>query len=269
MTSAPSQLRRPMDVGQIIDTAIRLYRLNFGEFLAISAVILPFAVVVAVINAAISDASDAATTVSAALLIPIFAAVIVAQAAMARALADIADGVAPDFNAVYMRVLKRLRSLMATGFRILLGIFILSMTLIGIPFAIYLLVRWLFFSQAIMIESESSLREATLQPSNAPRWMKNRILAKIERLFSSPAADLSAHLVDGLWWRTLGTLLIVQLLASFPAAAVSVLFAPANPVAAGLAGAVIGVIVFPFSAGALTLLFFDLQSRERERVSIA
>jgi hypothetical protein len=229
-----------MDLGQIIDGAIRLYRLNFGELLAMAAVTLPVSAASAIIGGLIDDAVIAAI-VTVALAVPSVAIGLVAQAAIARAVADIDEGVAPDFNSVYGRVLPRVGTLFLTALRVAVIVVALGITIVGIPFAIYFMVRWAFFTQTIVIDGETS--------GNATR--------------------ASAHIVQGSWWRTFGILIILGILASLPAAAVSLLFSAASPVAANLASAVVAVVVFPFSAGALTLLFFDLQSRERERVSIA
>jgi hypothetical protein len=229
-----------MDLGQIIDGAIRLYRLNCGELLAMAAVTLPVSAASAIIGGLIDDAVIAAI-VTVALAVPSVAIGLVAQAAIARAVADIDEGVAPDFNSVYGRVLPRVGTLFLTALRVAVIVVALGITIVGIPFAIYFMVRWAFFTQTIVIDGETS--------GNATR--------------------ASAHIVQGSWWRTFGILIILGILASLPAAAVSLLFSAASPVAANLASAVVAVVVFPFSAGALTLLFFDLQSRERERVSIA
>jgi len=229
-----------MDMGQIIDTAIRLYRLNFGEFLAIAAVTLPLSAASAVIGGLIADEVTAAI-VTLALAIPSILVGLVAQAGIARAVADVADGVAPDFNSVYGRVLEQLGTLLVTALRVTVIVVALAVTIIGIPFAIYFMVRWVFFTQTIIIDGETS----------------------------GDATSASARIVQGSWWRTFGILIMVGILASLPAAAVSLLFSAASPVAANLASAVVAVVVFPFSAGAITLLFFDLSSRERERVSIA
>jgi hypothetical protein len=229
-----------MDLGQIIDGAIRLYRLNFGELLAMAAVTLPVSAASAIIGGLIDDAVIAAI-VTVALAVPSVAIGLVAQAAIARAVADIDEGVAPDFNSVYGRVLPRVGTLFLTALRVAVIVVALGITIVGIPFAIYFMVRWAFFTQTIVVDGETS--------GNATR--------------------ASAHIVQGSWWRTFGILIILGILASLPAAAVSLLFSAASPVAANLASAVVAVVVFPFSAGALTLLFFDLQSRERERVSIA
>jgi hypothetical protein len=240
MNAPAPGLRRPMDMGQIIEGAIRLYRLNFGEFLAIAAVTLPASAAGAIVGGFIGNAV-ASIVVTAFLAIPSVIIGIIAQAAIALGVAGAADGVAPHFESIYGRVLPRVGALLLTALRVFVVVMALFVTIIGIPFGVYLAVRWAFFTQAVIIEGESS----------------------------TGAIDLSARIVKGYWWRTLGILVMLAILASLPTAAVSLIFAAASPVAANLAVAVVGVIVFPFSAGAITLLFFDLQSRERERVSIA
>jgi hypothetical protein len=229
-----------MDMGQIIDTAIRVYRLNFGEFLAIASVSLPLSAAGAIAAGLIEDTTTAAI-VSGAIAIPGIIISLIAQAAIVRSLADVADGVTPDFESAYRRVLPLVGRLLATALRVLVIVVALAITIVGIPFAIYFVIRWAFFAQAVIIEGKS--------------WTE--------------ATTLSGNVVRGSWWRTLGILFVVGLLASLPAAAVSLIFSAAAPVAASLAVSVVGVIALPFSAAAETLLFFDLQSRERERVSIA
>jgi hypothetical protein len=235
LNNAPSggDLRKQRDLGQIVDTAIKVYRQNFGEFVGIAAVTMPISAVAAIAGSLIQDRVTA-TIVGLCLLIPNVAVALVAQAAMVRAIADVADGVPPDFNFVYARVLERLGKLFMTFFRVLVVFVALCITIVGIPFGIYFVVRWAFFTQAVIIEGQSG-REAT---------------------------DLSARLVQDCWWRTLGILIVLGLLASFPTGLVSLIFSSAAPIAGSLATAVMGVIVLPFSAAATTLLYFDLSSRK-------
>ena len=81
--------------------------------------------------------------------------------------------------------------------------------------------------------------------------------------------SLSARVVQGSWWRTLGIIIMIWLLAGLPTIAVTLLFASATAIAANLAVAAVSIVVVPFTGAALTLLFFDLQSREREHAGIA
>jgi hypothetical protein len=240
MAIAPDQLRRPRQLNEIVDAAISLYRQNFGEFLAIAAVALPIDVVVAVVPAVISNRVDSlvATTLMA---IPALLLNIIVTAAIARAIADVADGQPADFNRAYRQVLDRLGALLLATVRVLGTILLLSITIIGIPFAIYLGVRWIFFPQAVVIEGTGS----------------------------SDALSLSTNIIKGSWWRTFGIVIVISLLAAIPSFGVGALFAWAAPIASALISAVITTIVRPFTAGGFTLLFFDLSSRESQDVSIA
>lgn len=236
----PDTLRRPMELGQIIDRSITLYRTNFAEFLAIAAITLPVDILNAIISAAVEDAVAFILASLPLFVLSLFVTVI-ATAALARAVDDIADGRPPDFNRSYRHVLDRLRALLLATLRAFGPIFLAAVTIVGIPLAIYLLVRWAFFPQAVIIDGRSP----------------------------SEALSVSARIVKGQWWRTFGILLLVSLLASLPAIAVGMLFASAATIASGLASAVVAVIVLPFIAGGSTLLYFDLRSRERERAGIA
>ena len=140
-----------MDLGQIIDTALRLYRQNFGELLAIAAITLPLDIINAVGIGLISD-KLVAGIVSAVLAIPSALIGLVAIAGITRAVADLGDGVAPDFNRVYRQVLPRLGALLLTALRVIVIVLALTVTIVGIPYAIYLGIRWTFFAQEVVIE---------------------------------------------------------------------------------------------------------------------
>ena len=240
MAIAPDQLRKPRDLSQIIDGAISLYRQNFGEFLGIAAVALPVDVVAAVVPGVIHNriASLIATVL---ISIPTLVVSIVVTAAIARAVADVADGHPADFNRAYRQVLDRLGALLLAALRVIGITVLIAMTVVGIPFAIYLGVRWFFIAQAVVIENTNP----------------------------GDALSLSADIVKGSWWRTFGIVIIVSLLAAIPSFGVGALFVWATPIASALISAVIATIVRPFTAGAFTLLFFDLFSRENQRVSVA
>jgi hypothetical protein len=226
-------LRRQRDLGQIVDTALKLYRQNFGEFLAIAGLTLPLFVASTLTSALIGNVF-VYVGVSLALVIPGVLLGIPAQAAIARAVADVSEGMVPEFGSIYGRVIERIGTLLRTGFRVVLIFLALCATVVGIPFAFYLAIRWAFFTQAIIIDGESSPR----------------------------STEASARIVQDTWWRTFGILIIIGLLANVPVEVIRLAFSPANVIAAGLASAVIAVVAFPFSAVASTLLYFDLSSRK-------
>jgi hypothetical protein len=238
MTIAPDQLRRPRDLTQIIDTALRLYRQNFGEFLAIAAVSLPFSIVNGILLLVVPDLPVAVLAIVPISLVSTIVGII-AAAAIARAIGDIADGLPADFYRAYRQVLDHLGDLLLAALRAIVIPLLIAITIVGIPFAIYLGIRWSFFSQAVVIENK----------------------------FPREAISLSERIVKGSWWRTFGILLIVGLLVGIASGAVGMILAPVSREGSTLLNSVMGVIVMPFGAGASTLLFFDLHSREREHVS--
>ncbi len=238
MTIAPDQLRRPRDLSQMIDTALALYRRNFVEFLAIAAVTLPLSIVNGVVWLAIPNFGAAFLIALPVLLVSVIVGT-VAGAAIARAIADVADGLPADFYRAYRQVLDRLGDLLLAAVRAIVVPMLIFMTVVGIPFAIYLWVRWSFFSQAVVIENQS------------PR----------------EAISLSERIVKGSWWRTFGILFIVGLLGSIASGAVGMILSLVSSEASTLMNSVMGVIVMPFVVSADTLLFFDLHSREREHAS--
>jgi len=241
MAIAPDQIRRPRDLSQIIDGAISLYRRNFGELLAISAVNLPGPLLIAIASIVVSDWGTELIVITALLYIPILALTFIVSAAIARAIADIADGLPADFNRAYRQVFGRLGTLVLATLRVLGITLLLLITIVGIPFAIYLWIRWAFVTQAVVIEGANS----------------------------RDALSLSADIVKGSWWRTFGILLIVGLLVAVASGALSMIFVLVPHEASTLLNAVVGVIVTPFGVIASTLLFFDLSSRESQDVSIA
>ena len=114
-------------------------------------------------------------------------------------------------------------------------VLVLAITVIGIPFAVYRAVRWAFLSQSIMIDSQRG--EAVLAHS--------------------------AGLVQGVWWVTLGRLIVSGIVVGVPALVLSQLILLAFP---GVIGTVIaaapGFITIPYAIIFTTLIFFDRKGRK-------
>ena len=271
MTLDPGQLRRPMTLGEILSGAVALYRSHFRTFLAISLVTLPLSAI-AISGVSYSRRNPALFDAIALLSLPLFLLLdIVVYAAVAQAVAAARDGFSPSFGQSYKHVLSRLSGLMLAVARVyglaflaFVPVFLVSLFLAFLMFApsggermsshttvgvflgafgvgvlpvAYLLVRWAFFLQAVVLEDTSS----------------------------GEALSYSSEIVHGRWWRAFGIFLVVWLLGAVmqsPATAMS--WTVSRPMGTSL-GTVIGVLVWPFSGIAYTLLFFDLQSRESER----
>ncbi|MGD0115513.1 MAG: hypothetical protein ABSC13_05855 [Dehalococcoidia bacterium] len=266
MTVAAGELRRQRTLGEILGVALALYRKHFVTFFAVSLAAVPFNAATLFVDLGLRG--DPLLRVAASFIG--LAVSLVLMAAQARAVADVAEGMRLSFRHVYRRVLGQLGLLLATGAQIVIAAFVLVLTVIGIPLAVYLLVRWAFVPQVIAIDSLSVEREMVrLDSPFVAASRRNRIVTAIERL-APAAARLSGKAVDRNWWRTFGALISISLPVFFINAVPSniISFVVSRPLGSSL-GLVAGTITVPFFGIALTLLFFDLQSRERERASIA
>lgn len=120
----------------------------------------------------------------------------------------------------------RLGALIGASLLAFLVIFGTFVTMIGIPVAIYFMVRWAFIRQAALLES----------------------------LGPRAALSRSSDLVKGNWWRVLGIMLVVY----FVTGAISVMLWKI-----GVLGTIIGIILLaPFAETVITLLYYDLRVRK-------
>jgi len=237
MTLDAGRLRRSMTLGEILRGALALYRRHFRALLIISVTALPFSIV-----------SQLGFILSAGNRLLVNCLVLLGQvveiifiAVLATAVAHVADHNEIAVGSAFAHVLRRLGALFLAVVRVLGIVFILAVTIVGIPFAIFLGVRWAFFTQAVVLEDASS----------------------------GEAQSYSREIVQGHWWRVFGILLLLWVLGvAVTSPATTITWTVSRPIGAILAN-LIGVIFLPFAAIAYTLLFFDLQSREREHVSIA
>jgi uncharacterized membrane protein len=127
--------------------------------------------------------------------------------------------------------------LAGTVVREVLAVLVLLVTVVGIPVAAYLLVRWAFATQA----------------------------AVIEKLPPRRALQRSAELVHGRWWRIFGITATVNVLAALsgPLVGVTVLLTvtSASLDEINLIGALVYSFTIPLAAIAVTLLYFDVVER--------
>ena len=114
------------------------------------------------------------------------------------------------------------------GAQILAGLAILGMsiTIVGIPFAIYFGVRWTFIWQAALLEGAG------------PRAALSR----------------SSDVVNGDWWRVVGIIFVVGIIVGAISSVLS--FIP-------IIGTIIGTILStPIAIAGATLLYYDLRVRK-------
>lgn len=128
---------------------------------------------------------------------------------------------------------ERLGLLVGAAFRATVIIFLLSISIIGIPWAIMRFVRWLFINQIVMLENRAG----------------QEVLAD------------SAELVRGHWWGTLGRIIVTGMVIGIP---VSLLSQALFQISPGVIGTILStstaLISVPFGIISLTLVYFNLRT---------
>lgn len=247
--AGPFPVRGRRRGGQIFQAAPRLYTRDVRTFVTLGAVFVPVSLFTAAVQWLLFhltglasfvalDGRQGAVTVLLSLLIgdigAVFAAVF-ATAAVAIVLREMADERRLTARQAFRATFQRLRSL-AAATAIQYGVvLLLTLTVVGIPFAVHRFIRWSLFAQACVLDG------ATARSS----------LAR------------SSRLVRGRWWRTFGFTLLVDVLAVLSGLLVGVglLLAAAGSLNfIDIASSVVYTLTVPLAAIALTLYYFDLEA---------
>lgn len=120
---------------------------------------------------------------------------------------------------------------------------VLVLTVIGIPFAVYYFIRTSLFAQACVIEDQTAIG----------------------------SLRASARLTRRHWWRTFGITALIDVIAilSGPLLGVLILLLTASSLTfIDITGSVVYMLVVPYAAIALTLYYFDLQTRRPASPSV-
>ena len=162
---------QPMGFTDILDTTFSLYRNRFRLFLGISAVYL------------ISHIAFSTYTHEAIYFCELFVLVL-CYGWLTFASAQAYLGKHVTARAALKRVKNRFWSFVGSSLLYWLVVVLLSVTVIGVPFAIYFWTRWGLYTQAVMVEETSA---------------KN-------------ALKRSRELVKGAWWRVFGIMFAILLI---------------------------------------------------------
>jgi ABC-type sugar transport system permease subunit len=251
----PHPLRKARGGGQIFRAARRLYGNNLAMFAAMGAIFLPVALITAAIQWVIFhltpigslvalDGRGGAVTAFVALVtggIGAAMASVITTAAVAFALGEIDAGRKVRGADAFRAAFERLRALVGATARQYAAAVLLTITVVGVPFAIGRYVRWSLFAEACALEDRTA------------RGSLRR----------------SAELVRGRWWRTFGFTALVVVLAALsgPLLGVALLLLTDRSLNfINIAGALVYTITVPYAAIALTLYYFDLEARRRTAV---
>jgi hypothetical protein len=263
---APLKLR-VLSLSELLDETFRIYRKAFPLFIGIAlAVSIPTLLIVLIFGVytfAGSQSfntpefrSDPSTIFKSAAFVSLLVGLLVAAivslflipfsyGAPVRAAIDVALGQRPTFRSVLAATARRYFGLWGAAIVYAVVIGLLTITVIGIPVAIWIYVRWVLFVPAMLTENVGPIR----------------------------ALGRSWTLVEGKWWRTCGILLLLLLLLyivgliigaffQFVAALIPGLSQDARLAVNQVGSSLGGVVAAPIQYIAWTLMYFDLRVRK-------
>jgi hypothetical protein len=239
------------DAGHILRSALRTYAEHLRLFLGIGVIFVPVSLVFGGLQYVLLELTGLRDLVAVAgrgNLVSAFAALLVGAlgvliasvivgAAVATALVELRAGRALRPWQAYRRAFSRLGELARAVVGEVVLVVLLLLSVVGIPLAVHLLVRWAFIAQT----------------------------AVIEELDARPALARSADLVRGRWWSVFGITATVNVLAvlSGPVVGITLLLTATSASLDGinLIGSLVYTFTVPLAAVAVTLLYFDLAAR--------
>jgi hypothetical protein len=256
------ELRGQHDLGHVIGLSYRIYARNFVPFALIAAITIPLQLLIGVIQQ--STSGNGALAASSLLNVPGALVGLIATAALIFATHEFTGGGKPDFGRSLDAAFERFSSLFASsllagGLAVLafmaapaLAVYWLFrrdatidgrrnwwLAIVPGALAIYLIVRWVFLQQSVIIEGRRN-------------WA---------------ALDDSAGIVRGSWWRTIGILLVIGLIQLGPISIAGAIAMPLSPLASAAVTSIVLALVVPFPVAAQTLLYHDLKARTQADVS--
>lgn len=229
----PIVLRQRRDLSQIIEAAFGLYLQNLRPMFIIASVVIPLGFAGAVFQSTIDDRVTQSVV---AFLIALLQAAtsLLAAGALIAALADIDAGRQVEFSRAYDVAFQRFWTLAGAILRSIFHVFLFFITIVGIPWGIQRMVRWLFIEQAVILDGTSA----------------------------RAALSYSADAVEGSWWRTLGIWIVIGIITAVPASIITGIFSLAPVIISAAVSGAVNAALLPFGATAATLLYFDLNARK-------
>ena len=219
----------PRNLDGLLGETFRVYRGNFGLFFLIA--------LVAQVPSLIGQIVPMHWGATIPFFVVGYMMTILAAGATTFAMASQYLGRETSIGQCYARAWNRVLSLLGSTLVFILASVILIVLVIGIPLFFYILVRWFFYTEAIIIEGKRDPWEAL---------------------------GRSQELVRGSWWRIFGIgvvfvvlIVIATLVASIPGAIVENF----NPIAGSILFSVFGSAVTPLGFIGSALVYFDLRIR--------
>jgi hypothetical protein len=256
--SAPLRLARRRSWGSIVTAARRMYFGHLRLFVGIGLLFFPLGVLITVLqyllfrvgglNGLVASAGSTNAVVDfLAILLGIVFTVFglaVIQSATAIAMVEIDRGRDVKARNAYRQTLPKLGSLLGTVLIVALALTIVSFTAIGVLLAAFLIVRWSFLAQVLVLEDTSG----------------------------ATGLHHSAQLVRGSWWRVASMILFITVVALLlgPLFGTVLLFiSSASFNFINLVSGLIYALVLPYAAIATTYLYFDLRVAKQQEAETA
>jgi hypothetical protein len=244
------ELRALRPWGTFVTAAARTYRTRAGLFLPLGLIFLVVGVAVGALQylvfrhtgaSSLVDSFGASNGLTETVVLGFgsvggLIGLAVVQAVCATALVQLSEGRHVSAGQAYRAVARRWRPLLGGLAIAAVSVLVADLTLIGLPIAIWLTVRWSLLAQAVVLEDESA----------------------------TGALRRSARLVRGEWWRTASLTVFVTGIALLlgPLVGTLLLFATsASFDVVNFASDLVYVFALPFAAVATTYLYFDLAAR--------
>lgn len=236
--------RRSRDVFR---RAIRLYGSEWRLFVGIGLVAVPIGIVMNLVQRLVirfdplayvidwldDTAGARLTTVLAIGGVQQLAMLLIVSPAVIQAVADIEAGQKPGVVRSYRLALERVGAIVAAVAIMIVLIALPLLIVIGLPVAIWLLVRWQFYNQVIIFDRNAGGVDALRESG---RLVKNR------------------------WWKTLFALAIFDIIAVLPGILVGFGLLTLGRTAVGFANGISSLLyalLIPLSVVAVTLLYLD------------
>ncbi len=247
----PVPLRRKRRFGQILRAAVFTVRKRFALFVGISIAFIPAGILASSLQAflannpplgALLDLSDPpmgiAIVIGATIGVAVFSiAYLVTIIGITAALAELEDGNDISILGAYKAVWVRISDLVRARLRAFFILLLLTISVVGIPWAIRRGVLWIFLEQAILFDDADK----------------------------GTARELSERAVDGHWWRAaaLSAAFTFGGLSLGPIITAPLLLFTSTPLELlNAMSSLIYMIVVPVIAVALALLYFDLKASD-------
>ena len=252
--SAPLRLARRRAWGSIVNAARRMYFRRLRLFLGIGLLFFPLGALITGVQyltfraGGLNGLVDSAGRTNAVVDFLVYAlgvlftvfGLAVVQSATSLGMVELDAGRHVTALGAYRLALPSMRTILGAVLFAAVAIALLSLTSIGIVLAAWLIIRWSFLAQVVVLEGAS--------------W--------------HAALGRSARLVHGNWWRAASLQLFVTVIALLlgPLCGTLLLFVThASFDFVNLVSSVVYAVVLPYAAIATTYLYFDLRvEKERE-----